>query len=329
MRRPGGGALLARAALALIVYLAFATQLPNYFSAVGVWALLDGAVLTGLVSVGVGLTMIAGELDLSVGSMAALAGVVTVELIGAGVGIVPTLAIVVVAAAGFGAAQGLAISLLNIGSLVFTIGTLIGIRGVALIVARESTPTLPMDMLSLTDAVSGRMWIFSPLSLAMLGAFALAGLFATRTIWGREVYAIGGGRAESRAAGVPQRRPMIVVFAASAGFAALAGGLLSIRSGSATPLGFEAVLLEAIAACLIGGVALEGGKGGFLGILMGLLTLRLVISGIASLGAPFWAQNLAAGALLIFVITVETASAALIGRRARSRRKSTDALALS
>lgn len=325
----GRGELLARAALALIVYLLFAVQLPNYFSAVGIWALLDGAVLTGLVSVGVGLTMIAGELDLSVGSMAALAGVLTVKLLGAGVGVVPTLVIVVVGAAGFGAAQGFAISLLNIGSLVLTIGTLIGIRGVALIAAHESTPTLPMDMLSLTDAVSGRFWIFSPLSLAMLAAFVVAGLFATRTIWGREIYAIGGGRTESRAAGVSQRRPIIIVFAASAGFAALAGGLLSIRSGSASPLGFEAVLLEAIAGCLIGGVALDGGKGGFLGILIGLLTLRLVISGIANLGAPFWAQNLAAGALLIFVITVETASAALIGRRARLRRKSTDALAHS
>ena len=103
---------------------------------------------------------------------------------------------------------------------------------------------------------------------------------------------------ESRAAGVPQKRPVVIAFTASAGFAALAGGLISIRSGSASPLGFEAVLLETVAACLIGGVALDGGRGGFLGILIGLLTLRLVISGIASLGAPFWAQNLAAGLLL-------------------------------
>jgi ribose/xylose/arabinose/galactoside ABC-type transport system permease subunit len=77
-------------------------------------------------------------------------------------------------------------------------------------------------------------------------------------LWGREIYAFGGGRAESRAAGVPQRRPAVIAFA---GFAALAAGLISIRSGSASPLGFEAVLLEAVAACLIGGAALGGGRG--------------------------------------------------------------------
>ncbi|HXT09662.1 MAG TPA: ABC transporter permease [Roseiarcus sp.] len=313
MRKGLAAGALARLALALAVYAIFASSLPNYHTAVGVWALLDGSVLTGLVAVGVGLTMIAGELDLSVASMAALAGVLTMRLIGVGAVPAVAVAVAVVAAALFGAAQGYLISWLRINSLVFTVGTLIGLRGVALVAANETTLTLPLDQLSITDAVDGRLFVFSPLSATMLGAFALAGLFASRTIWGREIYAIGGGRAESRAAGVPQRRPIVVAFAACAAFAALAGGLMSIRSGSASPLSFDAALLEAVAACLIGGVALEGGKGGFFGVLMGLFTLRLVLSGIASLGAPFWAQNLAAGLLLIFVIVVETASAA-VGR---------------
>ncbi len=175
----------------------------------------------------------------------------------------------------------------------------------ALIAANETTPTLPIDMLSISDAVSSRFWIFSPLSAAMLIAFALAGLFASRTIWGREIYAIGGGERNPARRASRRSRPVVIAFAASAGFAALAGGLISIRSGSASPLGFEAVLLEAVAACLIGGVALDGGKGGFLGILIGLFTIRLVITGMASLGAPFWAQNLVVGLLLIFVIVAE------------------------
>jgi ribose/xylose/arabinose/galactoside ABC-type transport system permease subunit len=328
MKKPTGD-FVARVALALIVYLALAAQMPNFHSALGVAALLDGAAMTGLVAVGVGLTMIAGELDMSVGSMAALASVCVVKLIGIGVGVIPALAIVVVGAAAFGAAQGLAITILNINSLVFTVGTLIGLRGVALTAANETTPTLPLDMLSISDVVSSRFWIFSPLSAAMLIAFALAGLFASRTIWGREIYAIGGGRAESRAAGVPQRRPVIIAFGAAAACAAFAGGLMSIRSGSASPLGFEAVLLEAVAACLIGGVALDGGKGGFLGILIGLFTIRLVIAGMASLGAPFWAQNLVVGLLLISVILAEAVSAALARRRARTRRRSAEAYAAS
>jgi ribose/xylose/arabinose/galactoside ABC-type transport system permease subunit len=324
MTKPSGE-FMARAGLALVVYVVLTVLMPNFHSAVGIAALLDGSVMTGLVAVGVGLTMIAGELDMSVGSMAALASVCVVKIVGLGIGVIPALAIVVAGAAAFGAAQGLAISLLNINSLVFTVGTLIGLRGVALIAANETTPTLPLDMLSISDAVSSRYWIFSPLSAAMLISFALGGLFASRTIWGREIYAIGGGRTESRAAGVPQRRPIVLAFAAAAGFAAFAGGLISIRSGSASPLGFEAVLLEAVAACLIGGVALDGGKGGFLGILIGVFTIRLVITGMASLGAPFWAQNLVVGLLLIFVIVAEAVSAALARRRTQMRRRSADA----
>lgn len=307
----------ARVALALVVYLVLVLQMPHFTSENAIAALLDGAVLTGLIAVGIGITMIAGELDMSVGSMAALASVCVVKLVGIGIGVIPALTIAVAGAATFGAVQGLAIALLNINSLVFTIGTLIGLRGVALIAANETTLTLPLDMLTISDAVSERYWIFSPLSVAMLSAFGLAALFASRTIWGREIYAIGGGRTESRAAGVPQRRPIVIAFAASAAFAALAGGLLSIRSGSASPLSFEAVLLEAVAVCLIGGIALDGGKGGFLGMLIGLCTLRLVITGMASLGAPFWGQNLAVGLLLIFVIVAEAIYAKFASWRER------------
>ncbi len=306
---------LARAALVAILYLAFASQLPAYFTARGGAALLDGAVLTGLVAAGVGLTMIAGEMDLSVGSMAALAGVVTIELIGLGVGLVPALLIVVAAASVVGALQGYAIHRLGISSLIFTIGTLIGLRGVALIAANETTQTLAIEALSLSDDVSARWLVFSPLNVILFAVYLAIGFFASRTLWGREIYAIGGGRNEARAAGVPIGRPIVVAFAISAALAALGGGLLSVRSGGATPLGYEAVLLEAVAACLIGGIALQGGRGDFFGVLAGLFTLRLVISGLANFGAPFWAQNLAAGLLLIFVIAVETLSRALLQRR--------------
>ncbi len=310
--------LVARAAVLLALYLGFSWYLPNYFTAPGFATLLDGAVLTGLVAVGVGLTMIAGELDLSVGSMAALAGVITIELITGGVNPAMALGVVVAVAVAFGALQGLAINLLGINSLVFTIGTLIGLRGIALIAANETTQVLPISLLSLADAVSQRFLVFTPLSLTMIAAFVLAGAFASRTLWGRDIYAIGGGRNEARAAGVPMRRPIVLVFACSAGFAALAGGLLSIRSGGATPLAYDAVLLEAITACLIGGVALSGGRGTFTGIFIGLCMLRVVISGIAGLGAPFWAQNLAAGLLLIVVIAGETISRSLLRRARRS-----------
>ena len=87
--------------------------------------------------------------------------------------------------------------------------------------------------------------------------------------------------------------------------AGLAGAVSSVRLGSATPLGFDTLLLSAVTACLIGGIALEGGKGTVLGILIGLFTMRFLVGGAASLGAPYWLQSLAIGALLIFVFVVQ------------------------
>lgn len=308
---------LARVALMVVVYLIFAAQIPSYYSVPGMAALLDGAVLAGIIAIGVGLTMIAGEMDLSVGSMAAFAGILSIEFYE--FGMIPAIAMVVVVCAIMGAIQGYCIYRLNISSMVFTIGTLIALRGLTLVVSGEKTALIPFENIAETDILSAKLLVFSIPSIVLLVLFVGVDFFSRRMLWGREVYAIGGGRSEARAAGVSIRRPMVMIFAISAALAGLAGALLSIRTGSASPLGFEAVLLEAVTACLIGGIALSGGRGSILGILIGLFTIRFLVSGIAALGAPFWMQSLATGALLIFVIISEAVIRYVIRRRRHSQ----------
>jgi ribose transport system permease protein len=293
-----------RAAFMVIIYLVFAAQLPNYHTANGIAALLDGAVLIGTVSVGVGVSMLAGEFDLSVGSLAAVTGVIVMEIVN--IGVFPSMIVGVLFAAAIGALQGLAIGALGINSLVFTIGSLIGLRGIALVISHENSVTMPIEQLSETDFFTERiLGVLSPLSIGMAVVFVIVGLFLRFTRWGREIYAIGGGRNEARAAGVPLLRPMVIAFTCSGALAGLGGGVLSLRLGSATPLGFDTLLLSAATTCLMGGIALEGGRGNVIGIAIGLFTLRFLVTGVASLGAPYYVQNLAAGVLLIFVVVVQ------------------------
>jgi ribose/xylose/arabinose/galactoside ABC-type transport system permease subunit len=309
-----------RLAFMVVVYIAFATQLPSYHTINGIGVLLDGAVLIGLAAVGIGVTMLAGEFDLSVGSLAAVIGVLAINLMVAGLGAIPAMLIAVACAGAFGALQGLVIALTGINSLVFTIGTLIGLRGLALIISNENSVTVPIERLDEIDFISVRFLGFlSPLSVIMFAVFVLVGLFLRYTLWGREIYAIGGGRAEATAAGVSIVRPMVIAFALSATLAGLGGALLSVRLGSATPLGFDTLLLSAVTACLMGGIALEGGRGTVLGIFVGLLTLRFLVGGVASLGAPYWLQSLAIGALLVLVIVVQMAINMLRKRAAGAR----------
>ena len=275
-----------RAAFMLLVYLAFALQLPNYHTATGIAALLDGAVLIGTVSVGVGISMLAGEFDLSVGSLAAVTGIIVIDIVG--IGVFPSMLVGVLFAAAVGALQGLVIGVLGINSLVFTIGTLIGLRGIAMVISHENSVTMPIDQLDQIDFFTDRyLGVFSPLSLGMVFVFVAFGLFLRYTRWGREIYAIGGGRNEAKAAGVPLLRPMVIAFTCSGALAGLGGSVLSLRLGSATPLGFDTLLLSAATTCLMGGIALEGGRGNVIGIAIGLFTLRFLITGVASLGAPY------------------------------------------
>jgi ribose transport system permease protein len=305
-RREAIADLAIRATFMVIVYVIFASMLPSYHTVGGIAALLDGAVLIGLVAVGIGVTMLAAEFDLSVGSLAAVIGVLTINMISTGMSIAPAVLIAVAAAGVFGGLQGLLIAVTGINSLVFTIGTLIGLRGFALIISNENSVTMPIPRLAETDWLAQRLLgVFSPLSLIMFAAFILVGLFLRYTVWGREIYAIGGGRAEARAAGVSIVRPMVIAFVLSGTLAGLGGALSSVRLGSATPLGFDTLLLSAVTACLMGGIALEGGRGNVVGIFIGLLTLRFLVGGVASLGAPYWLQSLAIGALLIVVIVVQ------------------------
>ena len=317
-RRDTINELCIRAGFMVLVYLVFALQLPNYHTATGIAALLDGAVLIGTVSVGVGISMLAGEFDLSVGSLAALTGIIVVQVVG--LGVFPAMLVGVAFAAAIGALQGLAIGILGVNSLVFTIGSLSGLRGVAMVISGENSVTIPIDQLDEIDFFTDRyLGIFSPLSLGMVAVFVLFGLFLRYTRWGREIYAIGGGRNEAKAAGVPLLRPMVIAFTCSGALAGLGGSVLSLRLGSATPLGFDTLLLSAATTCLIGGIALDGGRGNVIGIAIGLFTLRFFITGVASLGAPYYVQNLAAGALLILVIAGQIGFRALHQRRAFHR----------
>jgi len=235
----------------MVVFAALALLNPAFLTAASVGALIDGAALTGLAALGLGITMLTRELDLAVGSTAALAGAIALQLIG--IGLVPALVLAVLAGVAVGLAHGAIVAVLGVNSLVLTVGTLIALRGLTYVVAGETTVVIPLSMLDLADVLAVKVGPLTLLSLIMLAAFALVGTMMRWTRLGREIRAIGDARDEARAAGVPVWRPLIVAFALTGGLAALAGTAMSVRSGSATPFGFEAVLLGAVTAALIGG----------------------------------------------------------------------------
>lgn len=301
------GDLAVALALLAVVYVAFALTDPRFFGAGGIYTVFEGFAFVGVIGLGVGITMIAGEFDLSITSIAALCGVFAVQFIE--LGLVPAIALAVLIGLAFGLAQGAFIAFLGISSLLVTVGTMVGVRGLAFIFSGERAPILPIDDLVYSDAIQQKVFgVFSPFSLITIALFVVIGLFMAYTRWGREIYAIGGGREEAISAGVSRIRPLVICFGVSAALGGFAGAMLSIKSGSASPSAYSELLLVGVTAALIGGVRLEGGRGYIIGIAAGALMLRLLETKIAFAGQPSYVATLAVGALLLLVLLLQVAS---------------------
>ena len=302
LRRVGiGRVMVSRLVLAVGVFAYFAATEERFFTTNNVFTIFEGFAQLGLAALAIGLTIIAGELDLSIGSAAAVGGILAVTW--AGLGLIPAVVLVTLVGAAFGALQGFTIYRLRIASIVFTLGTLIGLRGVAFLISNEDTVVVP-DF-DIAKVVKEQIWIFSPFSIVTIAVLVATGLFLRYSRWGREIFAIGGGRKEAVAAGVPLGRPLVLTFMLSGAMAGLTGALTSLKSGSATPGGFGDLLLPAATAALIGGVAITGGSGSVVGIAVGALTLRFVISGLSLRAEPFYVLTFVTGLLLLLVIAIE------------------------
>jgi len=263
---------------------------------------LQGFAQLGLLALGLGLTMIAGEFDLSVVGTYAFGGMIAVR---AGQSD-PVLGAVAAVAAGaaIGAVQGGLIARLRIPSLPVTLGTYIALLG--------ATSALSGGLSITYDDSGASLWldttiagVFSVPSLITLAAFALAAVTLGGTRIGRELRAIGGDRRASRVAGVRVERALIGLFTVSGALAALGGALLSYSYASANPdPGLQPLILSAVAA-LLGGVSLAGGRGLPLGLLAGTLTVALTAQIVAMTALPDYTTELLYAALLAVIVAID------------------------
>jgi ribose transport system permease protein len=288
-----------RLLLALAVLAYFCLAVPRFASAGNFYALLQSFANVGLVALGLALTMISGEFDLSVASMVAVAGLIAVKLgevnpwLGAG------------AAVAFGALVGIGNALLfyslGISSLVVTLGVMILLNGLAFWLAGGRVVTY--SNFEVGEFLDKNIFlIFSTRSLLTVCAFVLISFLLHVTKVGRDIYATGSHRHAATVSGVRVRFSLMIAFGFSGAFAALAGALLSfsLATGSAT-LGGD-TLLQAASAAILGGVALTGGVGSAAGAALGALILATLNNGLSLTGANSATILLTNGTVLLAVV---------------------------
>jgi ribose/xylose/arabinose/galactoside ABC-type transport system permease subunit len=270
----------------------------RFFTLATAFSVLQQFATVGPIALGLGLTMIVREFDLSVGGMMSLAGCVAV-LTGVSdpaLGVVA--AVLVGGIAGF--CQGSIMVRLRLGSIGVTLGGLLTLGGIAYVVTGNLSIAYPrMDIaMAVNQKVLG---VLSLRSLVALAAFLIAAFFMARTRIGRDVYATGSDRRAALVAGVPVGWIVVGVLAVSGMLSALGGALLSYSLATASGVALTDALVPATAAAIIGGVSLTGGKGTPIGIVGGVLVLSLLRAGLNAIGTPPSVQDIVTGGVLLIV----------------------------
>jgi ribose/xylose/arabinose/galactoside ABC-type transport system permease subunit len=288
----------AYAAVGALIVLVLANMLftPNFASASNLWNILLQVSTVVLAAVGMTLVIATGGIDLSVGSVMAIAGAVAAVTLDRGT-FVALIAAAAVATL-VGALNGTLIATMRVQPIVVTLATLIAGRGLAQVISHDG------ELVTISDgafAVLGRGHV-GPVPVQVFVALlaVAAALFLLRsTPFGRYVLAVGGNPAAARLAGVPVRRTLISVYAASGLLAGIAGLIVASRLGAsdAAKIG-QNMELDAIAAVVVGGTALSGGRATILGTVVGALIMQVIATSFNMLLIPYaWA--LAFKALII------------------------------
>jgi ribose/xylose/arabinose/galactoside ABC-type transport system permease subunit len=286
-----------------IVILALLPLLGGYSIDTGnVYDIFQNFASYGLVALALGVTIIAGEFDLSVSSMYLLGGMVAV-LTGTHspiLGIAAAIGVAIVV----GAIQGSLIARFRLNSMPVTLGGYLTVLGVTYLLGNGNSVAYSNYNVGI-QLDNPVLTIFSIHSLVSIGAFVLAALVLRYLRVGRDIRAIGGDRRSARTAGVRVDRLLVGVFVLSAIGAALPGALLSYSLATASPtnISFDVLTFSATAA-LLGGVSLSGGRGSVVGIAAGVLSLSVLQEILAIVNSPDYVQSLITGGLLLLVTIV-------------------------
>ena len=310
MVRPEAPALVFLAVLVA----AFTLASDKFLSATNLEAILVSVAVLGTVALAVNQVILCGEIDISTGSMMGLcavaAGAVAVSYGGL---ILPLLAGVAVGALA-GAVNGFLVTVGRIPSIIVTLGMLYALRGVILLVTGGTWITgIPESARVLgTGSILG---IGYPVILLFV-LFLIVELVSRHSTWGRNVFAVGGNRRAARFAGLPINRVRFLAFVLVGVFVGIASVVYLGRAGSVQTNTGTGLELQAVAAVVIGGTSISGGRGSSLAALTGAVLIGVILNGLVLLGVPGIWQQAVLGALILLAVATDVLRRRLVGDKA-------------
>jgi L-arabinose transport system permease protein len=287
----------------VVLFAALGAFVPDFLGVRNMRGLILSVTLVGTIATTMMLVLALREVDLSVGSIVALAGVVTAAVItGTGsvwLGVLAGL----LAGLAVGLFNGIVVAKFRINSLIATLATMEIVRGLAFLASNGEAVLISEERFySLGSGeflgVGFPIWI-------TIACFVAFGVVLNMTVFGRNVLAIGGNAEAARLAGVPVDRVKITVFALQGLIAALAGVVLASRITSGQPNTSQGLELAVISACVLGGVSLSGGVAGIGGVLIGVLIMGAAQNALNLLDVPTFYQYVVRGGILLLAVLLD------------------------
>ena len=299
--------LLAAASLiVIVVFFSFASS--HFFTANNLVSILTAATVTGILALGTTFVIITGGIDLSIGTGMVLCGVMAgVFLTYWGWPLWAGIAATILFGGLIGLVNGVNVSVLGIPPFIATLGMMLIAAGLSLVISGtkpiyfNDTPEFQSIMnLSIIPGIR------FPLGVAIfIVMIVIASLLLSKTIVGRYTFSIGSNEAATALSGVNVRRWKIIVYTMAGLFVGLAGVLSASRLSSAQPTGGLGLELEAIAAVVIGGTSLQGGKGSIIGTVIGALIMAVLTNGLRITSVPQEWQSVAVGIVILVAVYLD------------------------
>ncbi|EOG7624240.1 ribose ABC transporter permease [Vibrio parahaemolyticus] len=293
------------ALLFLIVVVSFLN--PNFFTVDNILNILRQTSVNAIIAVGMTLVILTAGIDLSVGSVLALCGAFAASLIAMEVPVLIAVPTALLAGAALGAISGIIIAKGKVQAFIATLVTMTLLRGVTMVY----TDGRPIST-GFTDTADAFAWFGTGYALGipvpvwlMVVVFAAAWYLLNHTRFGRYVYALGGNESATRLSGINVDRVKIGVYAICGMLAALAGIIVTSRLSSAQPTAGMGYELDAIAAVVLGGTSLMGGKGRIMGTLIGALIIGFLNNALNLLDVSSYYQMIAKAVVILLAVLVD------------------------
>jgi ribose transport system permease protein len=292
--------------LAIILVLSILS--PSFLSLSNLLNVLRQVSINALIAFGMTFVILTGGIDLSVGSILALSSAIVAQLLASGMSFIPALFIGLLVGALLGLFNGLVITQGNVAPFIVTLATMTVYRGLTLVYT-DGRPITNMGD-DLAFQMFGRGYFFGiPVPvITMLITFILLYFLLKKTTLGRKTYAIGGNEEAAILAGIHVSRVKWFVYTLAGLLSALAGVILTSRLHSAEPTAGTSYELDAIAAVVLGGTSLSGGKGSIVGTLIGALIIGTLNNGLNLLGVSSFYQLVVKGLVILIAILLDRKS---------------------